>query len=137
MLDPCTVNNQPRNTSQDPTLEELKSASFGFERSRVKPAYECISTAVPYLFLLGRPPPHAAVPQLLVQHFIRHHRSRHCSSYRTIVRFQEPTIEELESAGWIVQHHTQPHTLLDGCFYISGKIPRKSRFEDGQPGHMR
>lgn len=50
---------------------------------------------------------------------------------------QDPTIEELEKSGWLVQHNSEPHTLLDDCFYVSGAIPRQTDFENGQPGHMR
>jgi len=37
----------------------------------------------------------------------------------------------------LVQHNSEPHTLLDDCFYVSGAIPRQTDFENGQPGHMR
>ncbi len=50
---------------------------------------------------------------------------------------QDPTIEELEKSGWLVQRNSEPHTLLDDCFYVSGAIPRQTDFENGQPGHMR
>ncbi|KAG2438963.1 hypothetical protein HYH02_010755 [Chlamydomonas schloesseri] len=37
--------------------------------------------------------------------------------------------------GCAVLRQAQPHTLLDGLFFVSGAVPRRSAFELGQPGH--
>lgn len=48
----------------------------------------------------------------------------------------DPTFEELEVPGaTVVQPCTEPHTLCDGCFYVSGPIPRETSYEAGNPGH--
>eukprot|EP00198_Chlamydomonas_reinhardtii_P004432 XP_001693768.1 predicted protein [Chlamydomonas reinhardtii] len=43
--------------------------------------------------------------------------------------------EQLGSPGCEVLRQASPHTLLDGLFYVSGAVPRRSAFEAGQPGH--
>ena len=45
-------------------------------------------------------------------------------------------MEELKLPGCRVQQHRDAHTLLDGCFFVSGTIPRLTEFELGLPGHV-
>lgn len=49
---------------------------------------------------------------------------------------QDPTFEELSPPGCCVALHEAPHTLLDGCFYVSGAIPRVTTYETGLPQHI-
>lgn len=48
---------------------------------------------------------------------------------------QDPTLQELQVAGAQLHLQDQPHLLLDGCFYVSGFIPRTTSYEQGNPGH--
>ncbi|KAG2443708.1 hypothetical protein HXX76_002056 [Chlamydomonas incerta] len=43
--------------------------------------------------------------------------------------------EQLGAPGCRVLRQSQPHALLDGLFFVSGAVPRRSAFELGQPGH--
>ena len=45
-------------------------------------------------------------------------------------------MEELKLPGCRVQQHRDAHTILDGCFFVSGTIPRLTEFELGLPGHV-
>ncbi|KNG82106.1 metallo-beta-lactamase superfamily protein [Aspergillus nomiae NRRL 13137] len=55
-----------------------------------------------------------------------------------IVSFQaDPTFEELEAAGGVIQKHDETHTVLDNFFLISGEIPRQTAYENGIKGGMR
>lgn len=47
-----------------------------------------------------------------------------------------PTAKELRELGATVELHSEEHTLCNGCFYVSGHIPRKTEFEKGLPGHV-
>ncbi|GKZ17171.1 hypothetical protein AbraIFM66951_001660 [Aspergillus brasiliensis] len=49
----------------------------------------------------------------------------------------DPTFEELEAAGGVVQKHADAHTILDDFFFISGEIPRRTAYEHGLKGGMR
>ncbi|GLA04407.1 hypothetical protein AnigIFM60653_004457 [Aspergillus niger] len=49
----------------------------------------------------------------------------------------DPTFEELEAAGGVVQKHADAHTVLDDFFFISGEIPRRTAYENGLKGGMR
>lgn len=49
----------------------------------------------------------------------------------------DPTFDEIENAGGVVQKHDEPHTVLDGFFLASGKIPRVTPYEVGIRGGMR
>ena len=49
----------------------------------------------------------------------------------------DPSFEELEAAGGILLKSTQPHTVLDDFFLVSGEIPRKTIYEDGIHGGLR
>ena len=33
----------------------------------------------------------------------------------------------------VVEQHAEPHTLLGGCFFVSGGIPRQTPYEAGNP----
>ncbi|KAJ7217946.1 beta-lactamase-like protein [Mycena pura] len=49
----------------------------------------------------------------------------------------DPTFEEIEAAGGIVEKHAECHTVAAGAVWVSGEIPRISPFEVGMPGAMR
>jgi 7,8-dihydropterin-6-yl-methyl-4-(beta-D-ribofuranosyl)aminobenzene 5'-phosphate synthase len=54
-----------------------------------------------------------------------------------IVAFERvPTPEELTARGAAVMNSGEARWLLDGCFYLSGEIPRVSSFEKGRPDHL-
>jgi 7,8-dihydropterin-6-yl-methyl-4-(beta-D-ribofuranosyl)aminobenzene 5'-phosphate synthase len=54
-----------------------------------------------------------------------------------IAPFQRvPSPEELTAHGAQVVNSGEPRLLLDGCFYLSGEIPRISSFEKGRPDHL-
>jgi 7,8-dihydropterin-6-yl-methyl-4-(beta-D-ribofuranosyl)aminobenzene 5'-phosphate synthase len=48
-----------------------------------------------------------------------------------------PTPDELTQAGARVINTREPQVAGGGAFYISGEIPRLTRYEVGVPGHMR
>lgn len=48
-----------------------------------------------------------------------------------------PAPEELQAAGATVISDAGERLLLDGCFYVSGEIPRVTEYERGYPGHLR
>lgn len=48
---------------------------------------------------------------------------------------QDPELTAFALPGIDVQLHTQEHTLLGGCFYVSGAIPRVTEYERGNPQH--
>jgi len=48
-----------------------------------------------------------------------------------------PTAEMLAQHGAEVTHAIQPQAVLDGLFYVSGEIPRVTRFETGLQGQYR
>ncbi|CAG8025826.1 unnamed protein product [Penicillium olsonii] len=43
----------------------------------------------------------------------------------------DPTFEEMESAGAVVDKRSEPHTVLDNFFLVSGEIPRVTPYETG------
>ena len=45
-----------------------------------------------------------------------------------------PSPRVLEQNGAAVVSTTEPQTILDGLFYVSGEIPRVTSFETGMPG---
>jgi 7,8-dihydropterin-6-yl-methyl-4-(beta-D-ribofuranosyl)aminobenzene 5'-phosphate synthase len=54
-----------------------------------------------------------------------------------IAPFQRvPSPDELTTHGAQVVNSPEPRVLLDGCFYLSGEIPRVSSFERGRPDHL-
>jgi 7,8-dihydropterin-6-yl-methyl-4-(beta-D-ribofuranosyl)aminobenzene 5'-phosphate synthase len=48
-----------------------------------------------------------------------------------------PSAQQLGQHGAEVIHATQPQSVLDDCFYVSGEIPRVTAFETGLPGQHR
>jgi 7,8-dihydropterin-6-yl-methyl-4-(beta-D-ribofuranosyl)aminobenzene 5'-phosphate synthase len=48
-----------------------------------------------------------------------------------------PSLEAIASHGAQVVDRGDAQLLLDGCFYLSGEIPRVSSFEKGRPDHVR
>lgn len=49
----------------------------------------------------------------------------------------DPTFEEIEKAGAVVEKHDEMHTILDDMFLISGEIPRVTAYEKGIPRGIR
>jgi 7,8-dihydropterin-6-yl-methyl-4-(beta-D-ribofuranosyl)aminobenzene 5'-phosphate synthase len=47
-----------------------------------------------------------------------------------------PSLAELAAHGALVVNSEAGRLLLDGCFYLSGEIPRLSSFEKGRPDHV-
>lgn len=47
-----------------------------------------------------------------------------------------PSREQLTSAGGAVVSDGSQRTLLDGMFYLSGEIPRRTPYEKGMPGQV-
>ncbi|QQK48279.1 Metallo-beta-lactamase superfamily protein [Penicillium digitatum] len=43
----------------------------------------------------------------------------------------DPTFEEIEGAGAVVDKRSEPHTVLDDFFLVSGEIPRVTPYETG------
>ena len=48
---------------------------------------------------------------------------------------EEPEYEQIEAAGGQVIRHGEPHALLDGFFFASGRIERVTPYETGFAGH--
>ncbi|HYH41387.1 MAG TPA: MBL fold metallo-hydrolase [Burkholderiales bacterium] len=48
-----------------------------------------------------------------------------------------PIPPELIEAGAFVVNDAEPRLVCDGLFYLSGEIPRVTRYERGLPGHVR
>lgn len=49
----------------------------------------------------------------------------------------DPTWNEIETAGAIIQRSSEAHTVLDDMFLISGYIPGLTPYEDGLPNGIR
>lgn len=49
----------------------------------------------------------------------------------------DPTFEEMQDVGAVVDKHSNPHTVLDDMFLVSGEIPRVTAYETGLKGAMR
>ena len=49
----------------------------------------------------------------------------------------DPTFEEIEQTGGIVEKHKDGHVVAGGTMYVSGKIPRVTEFEKGLIGGVR
>ncbi|RAL12244.1 MBL fold metallo-hydrolase [Aspergillus homomorphus CBS 101889] len=49
----------------------------------------------------------------------------------------DPTFEELQAAGGVIDKRAEAHTVLDDYFFISGEIPRRTSYETGVRGGMR
>lgn len=48
---------------------------------------------------------------------------------------EEPRFEQIDAAGGRVIPHAEPHGLLDGFFFASGRIERVTAYERGLAGH--
>ncbi|KAI0812354.1 beta-lactamase-like protein [Irpex lacteus] len=49
----------------------------------------------------------------------------------------DPTFEQIEELGGVVEKHTEGHVVADGTVYVSGEIPRITIFEQGLLGAVR
>lgn len=49
----------------------------------------------------------------------------------------DPTFEEIKSAGAVVDKRSEPHTVLDDFFLVSGEIPRVTPYETGLKNAVR
>ncbi|KAJ7045622.1 beta-lactamase-like protein [Mycena alexandri] len=49
----------------------------------------------------------------------------------------DPTFQEIEAAGGVVETHAEGHAVAGGAVWVSGEIPRITSFEGGIPGAKR
>ncbi len=49
----------------------------------------------------------------------------------------DPTFEQIEELGGVVEKHAEGHVVADGTVYVSGEIPRITDFEQGLLGAVR
>jgi 7,8-dihydropterin-6-yl-methyl-4-(beta-D-ribofuranosyl)aminobenzene 5'-phosphate synthase len=79
----------------------------------------------------GRPVPFYAHPGMFVTRAVRQPNGS--------VRLMDnvPSATELRDFGADLVVTTEPQSLLDGLFYVSGEIPRVSGFERGFPGQVK
>ena len=49
----------------------------------------------------------------------------------------DPTFDEIEREGAVVELHSEGHLVAGNTVYVSGEIPRETPFEQGLPGGMR
>jgi 7,8-dihydropterin-6-yl-methyl-4-(beta-D-ribofuranosyl)aminobenzene 5'-phosphate synthase len=49
----------------------------------------------------------------------------------------DPTFEEIGNAGAVVDKRSEPHTVLDNFFLVSGEIPRVTPYETGLKNAVR
>jgi 7,8-dihydropterin-6-yl-methyl-4-(beta-D-ribofuranosyl)aminobenzene 5'-phosphate synthase len=50
----------------------------------------------------------------------------------TIISLEaDPTFEEIQNSGAVLQKHDEPHTVLDDFFLVSGEVPRVTPYETG------
>lgn len=49
----------------------------------------------------------------------------------------DPTFEQIGSAGGVVDKRSEPHTVLDDFFLVSGEIPRMTPYETGLKNAVR
>lgn len=49
----------------------------------------------------------------------------------------DPTFDQIEELGGIVDKHDDGHTVAHGTIWVSGEIPRVTEFEQGLPGAVR
>lgn len=55
-----------------------------------------------------------------------------------IISFEaDPTFEEISDTGAILEKRSEPHTVLDDMFLISGEIPRVTPYETGLKNAVR
>lgn len=60
-----------------------------------------------------------------------------CIGGKIISLEADPSFEEIERAGAVVDRHADAHTVLDDMFLISGMIPRVTPYETGLKGAVR
>lgn len=60
-----------------------------------------------------------------------------CFGCKIISLEADPSFEEIERAGAVVDRHADAHTVLDDMFLISGMIPRVTPYETGLKGAVR
>lgn len=49
----------------------------------------------------------------------------------------DPTFEEIERLGGVVDKHNEGHAVAGGTVWVSGEIPRQTEYETGLMGGMR
>ena len=49
----------------------------------------------------------------------------------------DPTFEEIERLGGVVDRHKEGHAVAGGTVWVSGEIPRQTEYETGLMGGMR
>ncbi|CAK7199833.1 hypothetical protein SEUCBS139899_002519 [Sporothrix eucalyptigena] len=49
----------------------------------------------------------------------------------------DPTFDEITAAGGVVEAHSDPHTVSNSFFWVSGEIPRVTLYEGGLKGAVR
>ncbi|OBZ67114.1 hypothetical protein A0H81_12902 [Grifola frondosa] len=49
----------------------------------------------------------------------------------------DPTFEQIEEVGGVVEKHSEGHAVAGGTVWVSGEIPRVTAFEGGFPGGVR
>ena len=49
----------------------------------------------------------------------------------------DPTFEEIEKEGGVVENHDEGHAVAGGTVFVSGEIPRVTEFEQGLVGATR
>jgi len=49
----------------------------------------------------------------------------------------DPTFEEIEEKGGLVEKHSEGHAIADDTVWVSGEVPRVTSFEGGIMGGMR
>lgn len=79
----------------------------------------------------GRTIPYYAHPEMF------HARARQLPNGAKQQMADVPSIAELEKQGARVVVTTEPQEILDGMFFISGEVPRVTKFETGLPNHFR
>ncbi|KAI0769565.1 beta-lactamase-like protein [Trametes elegans] len=49
----------------------------------------------------------------------------------------DPTFEQIEGIGGVVERHSEGHAIAGGAIWVSGEIPRVTHFEGGLPSGVR
>ncbi|KAI9059121.1 hypothetical protein FKP32DRAFT_1761112 [Trametes sanguinea] len=61
-----------------------------------------------------------------------------CGGGKVIGRLlDDPTFEEIEGLGGVVETHAEGHAVAGGAVWVSGEIPRVTHFEGGLPSGVR
>ena len=50
---------------------------------------------------------------------------------------EDPTLAEIEALGGRVETNSEPHTVAEGTVFVSGEIPRVTKWEEGLLGGVR